>query len=254
MVALCTFSVLPLVLVVFVSFSGEQYLRFPPASYGVDLYKAAWESEKYRDAVAYSGIVALIAALLAAVVGTMAAFAFTRYRSRTLNVVESTTFLPLLLPNLIIGVAILGFCISTGLPRAPYGLIAAQTLMIIPFVVRFVMSSLASLPRNVEPASVSLGASRTYTFRRVLFPLLAPGIVAGGLIAFLRAFDETDASIFLTAPGSVTLPVQLFNDFRDSAASVPVAVGAASIVLTAVVVLALDKTVGVLRMILGERR
>jgi putative spermidine/putrescine transport system permease protein len=123
-----------------------------------------------------------------------------------------------------------------------------------PYVVRLTMTSLVGLDRQIERASYSLGASPWQTLRLVILPMIAPGIVAGVMFAFLLSFDEVTISLFTSLPGRTTLPAEIFNFASQGSDPVITAVSGLMIIVASVLVLLVEKFFGALRLIANETR
>lgn len=185
----------------------------------------------------------------------MAASAIARYRSWLTRGVEAAAFVPFLFPGLLLGIPTFVICVTLNISTASYGLIATQAVLVIPFVCRFAAANLRAIPRNLESASLSLGAGQAYTWRRVYLPLLLPALSAADVIGFLRAFDETDSALFLVQPpDSTTLPVALFTEIQVNSSPLPVAVGGLLTVGIAILVIVVDRFTGVLSILLEGRQ
>jgi len=215
--AVCAFSLLPIAVVLLTSFTNEGFIRFPPRSFGLRYYADALGRPEFREALAVSVVIALVVSFAAAVIGTLAAYALTRttFRGRTIT----TAFLlsPLVVPHVIIGVALLQTFVLARIPVAPAGLLIGHLTAVVPLMIGFATASLAGFPRQLEWASLSLGAGRVRTFFQVTLPGIAPGILSGLIYIFIYSFDEATISLFTTRSNFRTLPVVIFGDAVDQA-------------------------------------
>ena len=117
---------------------------------------------------------------------------------------------PLSLPGLIFGLALLQFLARYGIPRNIATMTLAHIIITMPFAIRFITVALIGVDRNVELCAQSLGASRWRTFRYITLPLIRPGMAASLVFAFILSFDEVAASLFVSSPSAMTLPVRIF--------------------------------------------
>jgi putative spermidine/putrescine transport system permease protein len=151
---------------------------------------------------------------------------------------------PLLLPEILSAMALLFFFYSIGLGKTVGALVVGHVLITLPFVFLAVSSVLYNFDTSLEEAARSLGANKFTTFRRVTLPIIKPGVISGGSLAFIASFDLFAVSLLLKGIGMETLPIQLFDyvswDFDPTAA----AVSTVSIVITLIIVLLMEKTVG----------
>jgi len=143
---------------------------------------------------------------------------------------------------------------SIGLNGSFAGLVIGHVIVILPFALRLTLAAATGMDPAVERAAVSLGASRLTVFRRVTLPLILPGIVSGWLLAFITSFDELTMSVFIASPSTTTLPVRMFLQIQDTIDPMVAAVSALLIAGTVVVMLALDRLVGLERLFVGRAR
>jgi putative spermidine/putrescine transport system permease protein len=154
---------------------------------------------------------------------------------------------PLLLPTLIIGLGLLMVLQPLGLVATWPGLALAHLVIVLPFVVRLMTTAFAALPPAMAEAASTLGAGPWRSFLRVTLPMVAPGLLAAATLAFLVSFDETVISLFVVGPRLTTLPITLFRYTESRADPLVAALAVVLIVLTAIVVLAVDRLVGLSR-------
>jgi putative spermidine/putrescine transport system permease protein len=211
------FVVAPLVIVLWVSFFANKIVGFPPTGYTVHWYAKAWSISDFRDGFVTSIEVGLCATVIALVIGVPAALALARSEFRGKSVINTMLLSPMLIPGIVAGCAVYVYYIqiemfSTWQIAATLpGLIAAHTLLAVPWVIRLVSASLVSVGANVEEAAMNLGATPWTTFRRVTLPLARPGLVAGALFSFIVSFTDLEKSLFLVGPGRTTLPIAILN-------------------------------------------
>ena len=149
--------------------------------------------------------VALANTAIATTLGTMAAFAFARYRFRGRTILQLLLFPPITIPWLIIGTSMLIMFFWTGIGRGLHAMLLGHVALSLPYVIVVVGARLASFGPELEEAAASLGATPLQRFLRVSVPLMAPGIVAASLFAFAVSFDQFVISYFLAPPGVSTL-------------------------------------------------
>ncbi len=212
--AVILFLVLPLTVIFPLSFSASPYLEFPPRGWSLQWYRRYVSGPGWLDATLLSLRVALATSLLATVIGTLAAFGFTRARFRGRNLLLAVMLSPILMPGIVVAVAIYFFYARVGLIGSPFGLILAHTVLATPFVVLTVTASLQVFDRSLELASMSLGGTPLYTFARVTLPLIRPGILSGAVFAFVTSFDELIIALFVSGTTSVTLPRRMWDGVR----------------------------------------
>lgn len=122
---------------------------------------------------------------------------------------------PMIVPLIIVAAGFYFFFANLGILGSDLSLIIAHATLGVPFVVINVVAALSAYDHNLTKASYSLGGGRIYTFFKVIFPLIRPGIISGGLFAFITSFDEVVIVIFLAAPEQNTIPRQMFSGLRE---------------------------------------
>lgn len=171
-------------------------------------------NDKLIAASRNSVLVALVTAVVATALGTLAALALSRRAFRGKALLRLLLLPPIAIPWLITGTAMLVFFYWTGIGRGLHAMILGHVALAIPYVVLVVGTGLASLRADLEEAAMSLGATPFGAFRSVTLPLLAPSLVAAALFAFAVSLDQFVVSYFLAAPGVTTLPVEIYSSIR----------------------------------------
>ncbi|SHL31748.1 putative spermidine/putrescine transport system permease protein [Pseudonocardia thermophila] len=222
----------PTLFLIPMSLTGGSTFQFPPPSWSLRWYRNLVEDRGWRDAVMVSLQVAVLSTPMAVAIGTGAAFGLMRLGARLRLIGAGALSAPLVIPNILIALAIYGMFLQMGLSGTILGLVLGQTALAVPFVLIAVLARLQGYDRNLTAAALSLGATPATVFRTVTFPLVLPGIVAGGVFAFVASFDELVIALLLQSPRTVTLPVQMFNAVVEAADPT---ISAASTVLVVVV-------------------
>ena len=248
MIVLAYFLLLaPMVLVIFMSFT-ETLVRFPPESFSTIAYKLFWADETLRDGLNVSVRIGLVTmALTLALVGP-AAYAIDRYRFPGRNAIETAIMSSLLVPNMVIAIGLAVLLSQLQFDRNIYQVAAGHMAIASPFTLRVLLASLATFDRSLEEASASLGAHPLQTVRRVTIPILRPGIIAAGVLAFAASFGNITISVFLSGVGTTTLPVVIFanSEFGDRSLEIA-AVSSIVIAIAVVVVFIVERTTGLRR-------
>jgi spermidine/putrescine transport system permease protein len=167
------------------------------------------------QALRTSLVVGVIATLIATVIGTLTALALSRHRFRGQTVADSAIYAATVMPEIVVGVSLLVFFVSVFIPMGiELGIttiVIAHVAFTISFVTIVVRARLAGMDRSVEEAAQDLGASPVQTFFRVTLPLILPGVMAGGLLAFTLSFDDFVITYFISGVGSSTLPLKIYS-------------------------------------------
>jgi putative spermidine/putrescine transport system permease protein len=241
------FLLAPLVIVALMSLSNEPYLTFPPQGFSVRWYVALAHNAPMLAAARTSVILAAAVAVIALLLGVPAALALSRGAAP--QAVAGALSAPLLLPTLIVGLGLLMVLQPLGLVATWPGLALGHLVVVLPFVVRLMVSSFGNLPPEIAEAAATLGARPWQSFLRVTLPMALPGLVASATLAFLVSFDETVISLFLVGPRLTTLPIALFRYTESRTDPLVAALAVVLIVLSAAVVLVVDRLAGFTRTI-----
>lgn len=236
--------VLPTIVVLLVSLTSGFSLRFPPPGYSLRWYAALIDAWQLQFAALNSLQVALWTTLLSVVLGVAASLGIARSRHASAAVLDSIFMSPLILPGLAFGLALLIFFSRLGATVSQTTLVIGHTIVCVPFVVRTTIAALAQMDPALAESSASLGASRWYTFRRVTLPLIAPGVLAGGFLAFMASFDNIPVSLFLRSAGTDMLPIRMWQDLESLLDVKIAAVSGVMIIATMVLLLVMERLAG----------
>lgn len=214
-VIVLAFFYLPILVLVLNSFNHS---AFGTSWQGFSLrwYERLLEREDLWQALRNSLKVAVSASLASMVLGTTAAFALHRFRSGLQTAHRALIQVPLVLPDILMGMSLLALFVAIGMPLGLVTVGLAHVTFCISYVALVVLARLQDFDFTLIEAARDLGASRTAAFTRVVLPLLAPGILAGGLLAFTLSIDDFVVTFFVNGPGSSTLPVQIYGMVKKS--------------------------------------
>jgi putative spermidine/putrescine transport system permease protein len=209
--------VAPTLVIIPISFTEKKSLAFPPSGFSWQWYQNIFASRDWSRSLVNSIQIAAIVAVLATVLGTMAALGLERLKPRTSGLIRAALMTPMIVPGVVLAIGIYAVYLDAHLVGTWTGYVLAHTLLALPFVVIAVGANLAVFDRRLETAAASLGASRLSTFFTITMPLILPGILSGALFAFVTSFDEVIVALFITSPQLKTLPVQIFSSMtRDT--------------------------------------
>ncbi len=219
------FLVFPTAIVLITSFTDSPSLRFPPEGLSLRWYAALADADQLIRAAVTSLEVAAYTTVASVVLGTMGALAIARSNAGWAKALDALFMSPLVLPALAFGFAGLIFFNLAGGGLSLRALVIGHIVVCVPFVLRTTIAALAQLDPALLEASLSLGAGRLYTFRRVTLPIIGRGIGAGAFLAFMSSFDNVPVSLFLSDARTEVLPIHLWEiietnlDVRTAAAS-----------------------------------
>jgi putative spermidine/putrescine transport system permease protein len=237
----------PTLVVMVISFTSGLSLRFPPPGLSLRWYGALLDAWQLQFAAWNSVKVAVATTVLSLVLGVAAALCIARSPSLSARLLDSLFMAPLVLPALAFGLAVLMLFSFVGLPVSPLTLILGHTVVCVPYVVRNTVASLALLRPELLEGSASLGASRIMTLRRVVLPLIRPGIIAGGFICFMASFDNVPVSLFLRDAATDMLPIRMWQDLEGRLDVTIAALSGVLIVGTVAVMLVMERVAGLSR-------
>jgi putative spermidine/putrescine transport system permease protein len=160
----------------------------------------------------------------------------------------------MMIPAVVLGIAFLRFLSLLGLGGSFWALCATHVIIVLPYALRLALASAVGLDRDAERAALSCGASRFTAFRRVVLPMIRTGVVGGWVLSFIQSFDELTMTIFVATPGTTTLPVAMYNQIAQTIDPLVASVSTVLIVGTVVLMLVLDRMVGLDRVLIGETR
>ncbi|KAB2684826.1 MULTISPECIES: ABC transporter permease [Brucella/Ochrobactrum group] len=243
------FLLAPILVVVPLSFSNDNYLTFPPQSWGVRWYAEMLQHETLIQAFWISLGIASVVTVLSLLAGIPAAYAIRRYQFRGREAVLNLFTAPLLLPSIVLGLAILLVFVRLELLGTFTGLVIAHLIVTTPYVIRIMITAFSTLPPSVEEAATMLGASPFTVFRRITLPLMMPGLVASAALSFLLSFDEVVISLFITGPRMTTLPVEIFNYVESRTDPMTASISVVLIAATLLIIFVIERTLGLSRTI-----
>ena len=231
------FLMAPTLVVVPMSFTASNALTFPPEGFSTRWYEKMVTDPQWSTGFVNSAQVAFLTAILATALGTLAALGTVRGRFPGRSAVNALVLSPLIVPVIIIAIGMFSVFVRWKIAGSVVGLVLAHTALAMPFVVVNVATSLRTIDRNLELAAQSLGAGPIRTFRRITLPLILPGVLAGGLFAFITSWDEVVVSIFLTSARFRTLPAEMWEQVRQVVDPTVAAVSTTLLAVTTTVLL-----------------
>jgi putative spermidine/putrescine transport system permease protein len=243
-IAILIFLLAPIAIVVVFALNPAPFIQFPPTGVSLRWFEKFFASREFMHALGFSLEVAVLTTVCATLLGASAALAIARGNLPGARLVLATMLSPLMLPAILTGLALFQSYVLLDVGRPLWGLVAGHSLVTIPYVVRTTLAVLHNFDTRLEEAARNLGANPGRTFFEVTLPLIKPGVMAGAIFAFIVSFDQFPVSLFLVTPGSETLPITLFNYLKFDLDGTIGAASVVSILLAFLVVVALDRTVG----------
>jgi putative spermidine/putrescine transport system permease protein len=239
------YLLLPLLVIVGTSFTTTAYLRFPPEGLTWAWYVKFLSDTSYLESIWLSAVLAVSATAIAIVLGVPVALALTREDVPGAQMVSALFLSPLVLPTIVAGAALLQFASALGFARTYLVLLVGHAVLVVPYIVRTTMASLAGFNASLEEAARDLGATGLQTFFLVTLPLIKPGLIAGALFAVIMSWINVELSMFNTTASLMPIPVKLFNYIQYNVDPMIAAVSATTIYVAVLVVVALDLVIGI---------
>ena len=247
-----TFMLAPLLMVVLVSFTDKGYIAMPFDGASWRWYLAILKDDEFMNAFYRSLALGAGAATLATLLAVPAGMAIAWHRFPGREAILGLLMSPLMVPHVVLGIALLRFLTQLSATGTMWGLTAAHTVVVLPYVLRLVVAAATGFDRTVAQAAESLGASGWTVFRRIEMPLIAPGVAGGWLIAFINSFDELTMSIFVASASTQTLPVKMYNHIANTIDPLLASISTVLIVLTLALMIVLDRLFGLDRILVGK--
>ena len=223
-----SFIYLPLLTVIFLSFNSNPINMMVWDEFTFDWYKSIFgystkldedaiyleSTEQLLSSLKNSLIVSTSTTTISTFIGTMTALALARFRFRFKSFYRALIFLPMLIPDIVLGIALLIFFVTIGIKLSLLSIIIGHCTFLSSYVFIVVSARLAGMNETLEEASFDLGANRFTTFRKITLPLISPGIIGGALLAFIISLDDLVITYFISGVGSTTLPVFIYSIMR----------------------------------------
>lgn len=210
-IAAVLYIVAPMLIVIVNSFNKVAYSLFPPPGLSFHWYQNLAQQTDFYSAAGLSVVLGITSAAVALVVGTMASYALVRRKLPGASWIKSGLLSPIVMPKMVLGVGLFIFFAKIQIYGNFLSLMFAHSVISLPFVVALVTAALIGLDPSLEEAAADLGATPIVAFVRVVFPQIWISLLVSGLFAFIISFDQLESTIFLTRPGTTTLPIAMYD-------------------------------------------
>lgn len=254
-IATLVFLVLPILIVVAMSFSSANSLQFPPPGLSLRWYEAFFGDPRWVEALITSTVLALASSVVALVLGSAAAYGIVRGPLPGRGLIDANFMAPLILPTIVVAVAMYLALAKVGLLGTWIGLLASHVVLSVPFVVLVVGVAIRSFDERIEQVAFTLGASRGQTVLRVLLPNLVPSLASAWILALIASFDEVIVTLFVAGVYQ-TVPKRMFNELvlqvNPTITAIATILIAISVVAMAAIGLITARRGGLLRTMVGR--
>lgn len=233
------FLIAPMLVLIPLSFNAEPYFTFTKGmlSFDLDAFSLRWYQDflnnpQWIHSIKNSFIIGIFSTILATTLGTLAAWGLSRPYTPFRVAIMSLLISPMIVPIIISAAGMFFFYSKMGLSQTYPGLILAHTALGVPFVVITVTATLVGFDESLIRASASLGGNLVTTWRKVIIPLILPGVISGSLFAFVTSFDEIVAVLFLAGYEQRTIPRQMWAGIREQISPTILAVATLLVLLS----------------------
>lgn len=235
------YLILPTLFIIPMSLNSSPSLGTLKDGWTLRWYLALAQDPVWRKTASISLQVGLASTALATVVGTAFTLGLVRLSPRIRAFLQGLSLAPLAIPPVILGIGLYILFLNLDLYRTMASFILAHAVLALPFVVVSVSASLSEFDPDQERAALVIGATPLQTFRRVVLPQIAPGIIAGALFGFVSSWDEVVVSTFLVSPGMKTLPVEMWTQSRTTLTPVLAALSTVLMVISTMLLLVISR-------------
>jgi putative spermidine/putrescine transport system permease protein len=247
--ALFLFLAFPLIVLIAASFTDANYLSFPPKGFSFKWYAEVLQDSSYMESFAFSLKLSFVSTLISIIIGVPAAQVIARNNFPGKAMLNTFISSPLLLPQIVFGVALLQFFhFFMDKPQSFWTLTAGHIVLTLPYIINTCVATFAGLSKSLEEAAQDLGANKANTFFLVTLPLIKPGVISGGLFAFAISWINVEVTIFLTSSNQMALPVKMFNYVQYNVDPIIAAVSAITIYIAFLLIILIDHFVGLEKM------
>lgn len=211
--AIYLFLYLPIFMVVGYSFNtNDNNLVF--RGFTVRWYGSMFHNHSLMSSLLLTLELALVSTLISVVLGTLAAIGMHRYDFKMKKTLDNMLYVPIVIPELVIGIASLATFTTLNITLSFWTLVIAHVTFCVPYMIITLRARIAGFDRSIEEAAMDLGANQFRTLRRVTIPMLMPGIISGALLSITLSLDDVIISYFVTGAGDTTLPIKVYGMAR----------------------------------------
>ena len=241
------FLIFPIMVIIPLSFNALPYFTFTPgmlafeaSAYSTEHYRDFFTNSDWQSAMWNSLSIAPAATLVSVSLGTLAAIGLSSGKAPFRGAIMAILISPMIVPLIISAAGMYFFYSRVGLQGTWFGVVLAHAALGVPFVIITVTATLVGFDRSLTRAAANMGAGPVRTFFKVQMPLILPGVISGGLFAFITSFDEVVVVLFLGSAGQKTLPWQMFTGLREQISPTILAVATLLVTLSIILLATLE--------------
>ena len=204
---------LPIAVVIVFSFNESKFpVRF--TGFSLKWYQELFSDSAMIEALGNSLFLGVVSCFVSAVIGTLGAVGLSRIHWKTKGILEYISILPLMIPEIILGMVLMAFFFMMNLPFGMLTLLIGHTVFCVPYILMEVKARLAGMDPSLEEAARDLGAGPFRAFWDIILPLIMPAVMSGSLLAFAMSMDDVVISIFINGPRLSTLPIKVYTQIK----------------------------------------
>lgn len=242
--AVFLYLLLPVLFAIIISINPSDLYAFPPDGFTLKWYRQIFSRSTWVNSFVVSFQYSILATLIAIALSSAAAYAIGRFDFRYRNLLDAATFLPLMIPQIILGLALLLFLKHFGLVGNLLGLSLALAVYATPYATRSILTTMYNFDRSVEEAAMNLGADEIQTFMRITFPTLLPGLLTAAIFSFVVSYSNLQIAVFLQGAGLIPIPVRIFAQMQFGASPVIAAVATVNIFIVLFAIVLVERLFG----------
>ena len=236
------FMLIPIIVIFINAFNSSRFFSFPPEGFTLEWFERFLTNREYKAAIFVSLKLATISVIIALLVGIPASYALYRWQSPFSKALSSLFLSPLMLPGIVWAIGLIQYYAVLNrivpISGTTLSLILAHIILILPYVIRLVLSSLSYLDFDTVNASRTLGASPLRSFVTIVIPAIKPGIIISAIFGFMVSFNDVTISSFIAGVSNLTYPVRMFVELRTEGLD-PLAVAVSAVIMFVTIIVAL---------------
>lgn len=207
------FMYFPIAMVVLYSFNDSR-LTVSWKGFSLQWYEKLFSNQALMEALGNSLLLGVLSCFLSAVLGTLGAVGLAKLKWKSKGIIEYVSILPLMIPEIILGMVFLAFFSLLGMPFGMLTLLVAHTVFCVPYILMQVKARLVGMDKALEEAALDLGATPVRAFFDVTLPMITPAVLSGSLLAFAMSMDDVVISVFVSGPRTSTLPLKVYTQLK----------------------------------------
>lgn len=242
------FLILPIIVIIPLSFNAQPFfsftvgmLEFNPDAYSIRWYQDFFNNKVWQLAIKNSFYFATISAILATILGTLAALSLNFGTLKFKPFINAIIISPMIVPLVIVAAGMYLFYSKIHIINSDMAIIVAHTVLGVPFVIITVGAVLSSFDKNLLKAAYSLGATPIKGFFQITLPIIKPGVISGALFAFVTSFDEIIIVLFMASASQKTIPKQMFSGLREQISPTILAVATLLLLISIILLITIER-------------